>query len=62
MGHGVQIYRTGGISSPFGVVGIGVQKNFYGPQFKGALREKLGTQNFEIWIDRFRWAPSTTIR
>ena len=37
-------------SSPFGVVGIRVQKDQLWSVVQGSLREKLGAQNFEIWI------------
>ena len=38
------------ISSPLGVVGIRVQKDQLWSRVQGSLREKLGAQNFEIWI------------
>jgi chromosomal replication initiator protein len=31
-------------------VGIGVQKDQLWSKVQGSLREKLGAQNFEIWI------------
>jgi len=37
-------------SSPFGVAGIRVQKDQLWSLVQGSLREKLGAQNFEIWI------------
>jgi chromosomal replication initiator protein len=37
-------------SSPTGVVGICVQKDQLWSKVQGSLREKLGAQNFEIWI------------
>jgi chromosomal replication initiator protein len=37
-------------SSPSGVVGIRVQKDQLWSLVQGSLREKLGAQNFEIWI------------
>ena len=46
-------------SSPFGRCGYCVQKDQLWSQIQGSLREKLGAQNFEIWIRPIQMASIT---